>query len=192
MRSEKMCGYIRKLVELEGNGRLDERQMRGVYNILRWHDISDYNIESLYEIANDLIPREFKTLGETLIENGIILNCGICGHPIRKVGQLSVDHKMARSKGGENTTSNLHWSHQLCNHIKASNDGYVSFEDDDSEIIAQFRLSDTYLLLIERVRIMKINQERERVNMRPHSKCNHSSTWNNSDIVRYHKSRRTQ
>lgn len=45
------------------------------------------------------------------------LICALCGLPIK--ANLSADHRIPKSKGGETTIENLQPSHALCNSCKA-------------------------------------------------------------------------
>lgn len=52
------------------------------------------------------VRREWKRLG---------LPCAICGRPFAVAETISVDHRVARSKGGSNALENLFGTHAKCN-----------------------------------------------------------------------------
>lgn len=44
-------------------------------------------------------------------------NCGICGKAPTK--KMTIDHIIAKSKGGTNSRKNLQYAHLLCNRLKS-------------------------------------------------------------------------
>lgn len=46
--------------------------------------------------------------------------CGICGKPIERMKDCTVDHIMPLSKGGQTTLENCQLAHKLCNKRKGS------------------------------------------------------------------------
>ena len=44
--------------------------------------------------------------------------CGICGDPIEKMHDASIDHIVPLSKGGLNNPKNMQLAHEWCNRAK--------------------------------------------------------------------------
>ena len=54
------------------------------------------------------------------IAKGIYPICYLCGHPITKVNQLSQEHLLPKSRGGQTIESNLLPAHKICNSRKGN------------------------------------------------------------------------
>lgn len=54
------------------------------------------------------------------IEKGVYPNCFLCGKPITKVKDLSVEHLKPKSRGGSDEDTNLYPSHKKCNFEKGN------------------------------------------------------------------------
>ena len=54
------------------------------------------------------------------IPQGIYPTCILCGKPITKLNELSVEHILPISRGGTDDDSNLYPSHKKCNFEKGS------------------------------------------------------------------------
>lgn len=50
--------------------------------------------------------------------HGGSVTCGICGKPIRYYSDLTIDHILPKSKGGDNHYTNLAPAHYQCNQAK--------------------------------------------------------------------------
>lgn len=55
-----------------------------------------------------------------MIKQGIYPICYLCGHFITKQNEVSQDHAIAKSLGGQTTEPNLIVSHKHCNSLKGS------------------------------------------------------------------------
>lgn len=55
-----------------------------------------------------------------LIARGIYPVCYLCGHKIKKQNEVSQDHAIAKSIGGQTIEANLIVSHKSCNNAKGS------------------------------------------------------------------------
>lgn len=44
--------------------------------------------------------------------------CGVCGEPIETMKEITVDHKVPRSRGGSDELPNLQPAHEHCNRDK--------------------------------------------------------------------------
>lgn len=47
--------------------------------------------------------------------------CGICHEPMAKK-EMTIDHKLALSKGGADSIDNMHLAHAKCNHQRGNAD----------------------------------------------------------------------
>lgn len=63
--------------------------------------------------------KQFKDLYRKSIKIETVYCC-ICGKPIKKINDLTIEHKMPLSRGGANDESNWGASHAKCNHTKGS------------------------------------------------------------------------
>lgn len=54
------------------------------------------------------------------IARGIYPICYLCGKPIKKVGHLSQEHLLPKSRGGQTIDSNLLPAHKVCNSLKGN------------------------------------------------------------------------
>lgn len=57
---------------------------------------------------------------KALIHQGKYPICYLCGRPIMKQSEVSQDHAIAKSKGGQTIEANLIVSHVRCNNDKGS------------------------------------------------------------------------
>jgi len=66
------------------------------------------------------MPRDRQAYRAQLFErqSGI---CALCKEPMT-MESMTVDHKIALSKGGRNTVANTQGVHKLCNEVKADGD----------------------------------------------------------------------
>lgn len=64
--------------------------------------------------------RELKKVRKILIRKQG-MRCGICGLPISKMEDCTVDHIVPRYKGGKTTLGNCQLAHTLCNLLKDNN-----------------------------------------------------------------------
>ena len=62
-----------------------------------------------------LEPAEVKSLMRILIAHGILPRCAACGEPIMTIQDFSLDHLIARSKGGPDLVGNVAPMHVGCN-----------------------------------------------------------------------------
>lgn len=56
-----------------------------------------------------------------MLNNGSIIFCPICGKRIHKNDELSIDHTIPLSKGGEDRMKNMKATHLSCNLKKGNN-----------------------------------------------------------------------
>lgn len=54
------------------------------------------------------------------IAHGVYPICYLCGQPIKKVGQLSQEHLLPKSRGGQTVDSNILPVHKYCNSRKGN------------------------------------------------------------------------
>lgn len=52
------------------------------------------------------------------IRAGLTVRCCLCGQPIVKASDVSVEHERPAYLGGSNDISNLNVAHRLCNYAK--------------------------------------------------------------------------
>lgn len=120
MKLEQFHNLINKLVMLDYHGRLSDKELFKINEIIKYHGIFDYDVETLHFIADALIPRELKKIGVIMLNHNIILPCNICEGPIRKPNHLEIDHWIPQSRDGSNFMPNIGFAHKRCNHIKSN------------------------------------------------------------------------
>lgn len=47
-------------------------------------------------------------------------DCGVCGEPIQRMQDMTIDHKVAFSRGGSDGIENLQLAHSHCNQAKGN------------------------------------------------------------------------
>ena len=186
MKLERFHGLVEKLIKLEDNKRLGQKELFKIYDIIKYHYNQNHEVRTLHTIADNLIPRELKAIGKILLAHHIYLPCQICEAPVLKANHLEIDHWTPLSKGGSNFMPNTGFSHNRCNRAK---DNILLSMNENGE---PDRKSPEYMELEVMITIM---YEREtphhhrhaRTRTRPSGECNHACTF---DAARMHYNNR--
>lgn len=77
-----------------------------------------YNIDA---DGVDSVPvQRMRWILKKLILRGCTINCALCGRPITKERDLTLDHTVPHSRGGSDYLHNMQPAHRKCNELKGN------------------------------------------------------------------------
>ncbi|MDR1826238.1 MAG: HNH endonuclease [Rickettsiales bacterium] len=174
MELEQLHDLIHKLVKLDDHGKLSEKEFFKISEIIKYHDIFDYYVETLHFIADAVTPRELKRVGVIMLNHDIKLPCDVCGGLIRKPNHLEIDHLIPETRGGPGVIPNIGFAHMRCNRIKSDIlcvNEKGEFDRDSWEFLQ-------IMMIIRRAEEADNSaSRRSRARIRPSGKCNHACTF---------------